>query len=79
PTPAVEPGSTPNARTTALPPSLTRPLWVRPYIDERNPSQTQPRRDILFFTDRRPAKPHHRKIALLSPTAEFIPKTVETA
>ncbi|ECG4810613.1 secretion protein HlyD [Salmonella enterica subsp. enterica serovar Panama] len=75
---AVEPGSMLNAGSTVLTLSLTRPVWVRAYVDERNLSQTQPGRDILLYTDGRPDKPYHGKIGFVSPTAEFTPKTVET-
>ncbi len=71
---AVEPGSMLNAGSTVLTLSLTRPVWVRAYVDERNLSQTQPGRDILLYTDGRPDKPYHGKIGFVSPTAEFTPK-----
>ncbi|PLS69888.1 efflux RND transporter periplasmic adaptor subunit, partial [Salmonella enterica] len=51
---AVEPGSMLNAGSTVLTLSLTRPVWVRAYVDERNLSQTQPGRDILLYADGRP-------------------------
>ena len=75
---AVEPGSMLNAGSTVLTLSLTRPVWVRAYVDERNLSQAQPGREILLYTDGRPDKPYHGKIGFVSPTAEFTPKTVET-
>lgn len=75
---AVEPGSMLNAGSTVLTLSLTRPVWVRAYIDEPNLSQAQPGREILLYTDGRPDKPYHGKIGFVSPTAEFTPKTVET-
>ena len=75
---AVEPGSMLSAGSTVLTLSLTRPVWVRAYIDEPNLSQAQPGREILLYTDGRPDKPYHGKIGFVSPTAEFTPKTVET-
>lgn len=75
---AVEPGSMLNAGSTVLTLSLTRPVWVRAYVDERNLHQAQPGREILLYTDGRPDKPYHGKIGFISPTAEFTPKTVET-
>lgn len=75
---AVEPGSMLNAGSTALTLSLTRPVWVRAYVDEKNLNQAQPGREILLYTDGRPDKPYHGKIGFVSPTAEFTPKTVET-
>ncbi|MGL5701495.1 MAG: secretion protein HlyD [Kluyvera sp.] len=75
---AVEPGSMLTAGSTVLTLSLTRPVWVRAYVDEKNLSQAQPGREILLYTDGRPNKPYHGKIGFVSPTAEFTPKTVET-
>ncbi|KFC02000.1 putative efflux pump membrane fusion/anchor protein [Trabulsiella guamensis ATCC 49490] len=75
---AVEPGSMLNAGSTVLTLSLTRPVWVRAYIDEKNLNQAQPGRELLLYTDGRPDKPYHGKIGFVSPTAEFTPKTVET-
>lgn len=75
---AVEPGSMLTAGSTALTLSLTRPVWVRAYVDEKNLNQAQPGREILLYTDGRPDKPYHGKIGFVSPTAEFTPKTVET-
>lgn len=76
---AVEPGSMLNAGSTALTLSLTRPVWVRAYVDEPNLGQARPGREVLLYTDGRPDKPYHGKIGFISPTAEFTPKNVETA
>ena len=54
---AVEPGSMLNEGGTVLTLSLTRSVWVRAYVDERNLSQAQPGREILLYTDGRPDKP----------------------
>ena len=75
---AVEPGSMLSAGSTVLTLSLTHPVWVRAYVDEKNLDQAQPGREILLYTDGRPDKPYHGKIGFVSPTAEFTPKTVET-
>lgn len=75
---AVEPGSMLNAGSSVLTLSLTRPVWVRAYVDERNLHQTRPGAEILLYTDGRPDKPYHGKIGFVSPSAEFTPKTVET-
>jgi len=75
---AVEPGSMVNAGSTVLTLSLTRPVWVRAYIDETNLGQMQAGRELLLYTDGRPDKPYHGKVGFVSPTAEFTPKTVET-
>lgn len=75
---AVEPGSMLTAGSTVLTLSLTHPVWVRAYVDEKNLNQAQPGREILLYTDGRPDTPYHGKIGFVSPTAEFTPKTVET-
>lgn len=75
---AVEPGSMLTAGSTVLTLSLTHPVWIRAYVDEKNLNQAQPGREILLYTDGRPDKPYHGKIGFVSPTAEFTPKTVET-
>ena len=75
---AVEPGSMLSAGSTVMTLSLTHPVWVRAYVDEKNLGQAQPGREILLYTDGRPDKPYHGKIGFVSPTAEFTPKTVET-
>ncbi len=75
---AVEPGSMLNAGSTVLTLSLTRPVWVRAYINEQSLGEARPGREILLYTDSRPDKPYHGKIGFVSPTAEFTPKTVET-
>ncbi|MGO3413916.1 MAG: secretion protein HlyD [Kluyvera intermedia] len=75
---AVEPGSMLSAGSTVMTLSLTHPVWVRAYVDEKNLNQAQPGREILLYTDGRPDKPYHGKIGFVSPTAEFTPKTVET-
>ncbi|WP_263458093.1 secretion protein HlyD [Tenebrionicola larvae] len=75
---AVEPGTMLNAGNPVLTLSLTRPVWVRAYIDEINIGQAQPGQTVLIYTDGRPDKPYQGKIGFVSPTAEFTPKTVET-
>ena len=75
---AVEPGTVLNEGGTVFTVSLTHPVWVRAYVDERNLDQAQPGRKVLLYTDGRPDKPYHGQIGFVSPTAEFTPKTVET-
>ena len=67
-----------NAGGTVLTLSLTYPVWVRAYVDEKNLGQAQPGQAVLLYTDSRPDKPYHGKIGFVSPSAEFTPKTVET-
>ena len=75
---AVEPGSMLNAGSTVLTLSLTRPVWVRAYVNEASLGEAKPGREVLLYTDGRPDNPYRGKIGFVSPTAEFTPKTVET-
>ena len=75
---AVEPGSMLSAGGTVMTLSLTHPVWVRAYIDEKNLGQAVPGREVLLYTDSRPNQPWRGKIGFVSPSAEFTPKTVET-
>ncbi len=75
---SVEPGTMLSAGSPVLTLSLTRPVWIRAYVDEVNLQQVQPGTKVLIYTDGRPDKPWHGEIGFVSPTAEFTPKTVET-
>lgn len=75
---ALEPGSMLSAGSTVLTLSLTRPVWVRAYIDEPNLGRAKPGSELLLYTDGRPDRPYSGKVGFVSPTAEFTPKTVET-
>ncbi|MDU3717558.1 MAG: secretion protein HlyD [Klebsiella michiganensis] len=57
---AVEPGSMLSAGGTVMTLSLTHPVWVRAYIDEKNLGQAQPGREVLLYTDSRPDTPDLR-------------------
>ncbi len=48
---AVEPGTMLNAGGTVLTLSLTHPVWVRAYVDEKNLGQAQPGQEVLLYTD----------------------------
>ena len=60
----VEPGTMLNAGGTVLTLSLTHPVWVRAYVDEKNLGQAQPGQEVLLYTDSRPDKPYHGKILI---------------
>ncbi|WP_440517377.1 efflux RND transporter periplasmic adaptor subunit, partial [Serratia sarumanii] len=75
---AVEPGTMLGAGGTVFTLSLTRPVWVRAYVNETSLSQAVPGTELEIYTDGRPGKPYHGKIGFVSPTAEFTPKSVET-
>ncbi|MGL4860633.1 MAG: secretion protein HlyD [Enterobacteriaceae bacterium] len=75
---AVEPGAMLNANNTVFTLSLTRPVWIRAYVDEINLDRAVPGTTVQIFTDGRPDKPYHGTIGFVSPSAEFTPKSVET-
>ena len=75
---AVEAGSMLSAGSTVFTLSLTRPVWIRAYIDEPQLGQAKPGREVLIYTDSRPDHPYHGTVGFVSPSAEFTPKSVET-
>lgn len=75
---AVEAGSMLSAGSSVFTLSLTRPVWIRAYIDEPQLGQAQPGREVLIYTDSRPDRPYHGTVGFVSPSAEFTPKSVET-
>ncbi|UNK26942.1 secretion protein HlyD [Serratia plymuthica] len=75
---AIEPGTMLSAGGTVFTLSLTRPVWVRAYVNESSLGKAVPGAELEIYTDGRPNKPYHGKIGFVSPTAEFTPKSVET-
>lgn len=75
---AVEPGAMLGAGATALTVSLTRPVWVRAYVDEPSLGRVQPGEAVALFADTLPEHSFHGHVGYISPTAEFTPKSVET-
>lgn len=76
---AIEPGTILAAGSTVFTVSLIRPVWVRAYVSELHLGEAIPGREILLYTDSRPDRPYHGNIGFVSPTAEFTPKSVQTA
>jgi HlyD family secretion protein len=58
--------------------TLTSPVWVRTYVNERDLGRIRPGMTAQVATDSAPDKPYQGHIGFISPTAEFTPKTVET-
>ncbi len=58
--------------------TLTSPVWVRTYVNERDLGRIRPGMAAQVTTDSAPDKPYQGHIGFISPTAEFTPKTVET-
>jgi HlyD family secretion protein len=58
--------------------TLSSPVWVRTYVNERDLGRIRPNMAAEVRTDSAPDKVYSAKIGFISPTAEFTPKTVET-
>ena len=59
--------------------ALADPVWVRAYIPETDLGKIHPGMPAAVITDSFPDKRYPAWIGYISPTAEFTPKTVETA
>jgi HlyD family secretion protein len=73
-----EPGAIVQAGETVLTLTMDRPMRIRAYVDEPHLHRISPGMHVLVTTDGNP-KTYHGTIGYISPTAEFTPKTVETA
>jgi HlyD family secretion protein len=73
-----EPGAIVQPGETVLTLTIDRPMRVRAYVDEPDLHRISPGMHVLVTTDGNP-KTYHGTIGYISPTAEFTPKTVETA
>jgi HlyD family secretion protein len=58
--------------------SLTRPVWVRTYIDEPFLGRIHPGMQVDVLSDSAPGRIYRGRIGFISPVAEFTPKSVET-
>jgi HlyD family secretion protein len=58
--------------------TLTSPVWVRTYVNERDLGLIYPDMPASVVTDSMPDRLYPAKIGFISPTAEFTPKSVET-
>ncbi|MDA3978807.1 efflux RND transporter periplasmic adaptor subunit [Gallibacterium sp. AGMB14963] len=56
--------------------ALTKPVWIRAYVDEPNLAQLYPGQIVTVLTDS--GKTYQGKIGFISPQAEFTPKNVES-
>ncbi|HEY2840834.1 MAG TPA: secretion protein HlyD [Pirellulales bacterium] len=75
---AREKGAIVSAGETVFTLTLSSPVWVRTYVNERDLGRIHPGMTAEVRTDSAPDKIYHGKIGFISPTAEFTPKTVET-
>jgi HlyD family secretion protein len=75
---AREKGAIVQAGETVFTLTLSSPVWVRTYVNERDLGRIRPDLPAEVRTDSAPDKVYHGRIGFISPTAEFTPKTVET-
>lgn len=75
----LEPGDMASPQRTVLTLALTEPLWVRAYAPEPDLGKLHLGALAHVTTDSYPGKRYRGWIGFVSPTAEFTPKSVETA
>jgi HlyD family secretion protein len=75
----LEPGDWASPQTPAFTLALTEPLWVRAYVPEPDLGRVVPGTRAEIRTDSFPDRIYRGWVGSVSPTAEFTPKTVETA
>jgi HlyD family secretion protein len=75
---AQERGAIVPASTTVFTLTLSSPVWVRTYVNERDLGLISPGMPAKVTTDTAPDRPYSGYVGFISPTAEFTPKIVET-
>jgi HlyD family secretion protein len=75
---AREKGAIVQAGETVFTLTLSSPVWVRTYVNERDLGRIRPNMAAEARTDSAPNKIYPARVGFISPTAEFTPKTVET-
>ncbi|TCJ12940.1 biotin/lipoyl-binding protein [Parasulfuritortus cantonensis] len=75
----LEPGDMASAAKPALTLALGNPLWVRVYLPEDALGRIPVGARASVTTDSRPGKSYQGWVGYVAPSAEFTPKTVETA
>lgn len=75
----LEPGDMASAATPVYTLALTNPLWARVYVDQKDLGRIRPGLPATISSDSFPGRRFRGWIGYISPTAEFTPKSVETA
>jgi HlyD family secretion protein len=75
----LEPGDLASPQKPVYTLALDDPLWVRAYVPETDLGKIRPGMKADVTTDSFPGKHYEGWVGFISPTAEFTPKTVETA
>ncbi|NOX93986.1 MAG: secretion protein HlyD [Alphaproteobacteria bacterium] len=73
-----ERGSIVQAGEPVLIMALTRPVWIRAYVEEPALGHVAPGALAEIITDSDPDHPYQGQVGFVSPVAEFTPRTVET-
>lgn len=73
-----EPGSIVGAGMSVATLALTKPVWVRAYVDETDLGVVVPGKTAKVFTDNAPDSAYQGQVGFVSPVAEFTPRTVQT-
>jgi HlyD family secretion protein len=74
----LEPGDMASPQQPAYTLALTRPKWVRAYINEADLGRVRPGQTAQVVTDSYPKQPVAGQVGYISSVAEFTPKTVQT-
>ena len=74
-----EPGDMASPQEPVFTMALEDPLWIRTYVSETDLGKIREGMKAEVTTDSFPNKRYEGWIGFISPTAEFTPKTVETA
>lgn len=75
----LEPGDMASPQVPVYTLALTDPVWVRAYVSGPNLGRIHPGMLAAVSTDSYPGKTYDAWVGFISPTAEFTPKSVETA
>lgn len=73
-----EPGTVVNPTNPVCTISISHPVWIRAYVNEKELGLVYPGMKAQVFTDTNPGKFYEGRVGFISPQAEFTPKTVET-
>jgi HlyD family secretion protein len=75
----LEPGDMASPQKPVFTLALDKPVWVRAYVGETDLGKLWLGMKAEVTTDSFPGQRYHGWVGFISPTAEFTPKTVETA
>ncbi|MDX1432832.1 MAG: efflux RND transporter periplasmic adaptor subunit [Gammaproteobacteria bacterium] len=75
----LEPGDMATPQKPVYTLALMNPVWIRAYVDEPDLGKIAPGMPAEVTTDSFPEKRYRGWVGFISPTAEFTPKSVETA